>query len=455
MASYHCSVKAGASAGAAAHDAYIEREGKYKKDRDDLEAVEGGNLPTWASCSADFWKASDEHERANAKGYQEYEVALPRELSPQQRLELVREFVRGELGERHTYTFAIHTPRAALDGGEQPHAHIMFSDRHLDGIERPATQHFKRYNAKNPEKGGCRKGEGMMTGEQRSAQLHGIRERWAELQNKHLAMNGHGVRVDHRSLADQGIEREPEQHLGPKQIQTQSPAVDRVLQARSDRTLAAMLGKAIAAAQRRIARVHALALAYLDRAARRTTAEVPVGGPAAVAKPVAGADQVNELAGFLELLRAERKHVIEQGLQLETKMRPVPEQKRAQAANLKTRIEALKPPGLMASKATRQQFDQDLANLRRQGQAALDAEHAAKVAMAEARKMQEDPQPFVLAKIRNERPGLIERMQPLTREPDLVKRAELANEEASRTKSRQQPRSQPVQARQTDDRERG
>jgi len=216
MASYHCTVKAGASSSASAHAAYIEREGKYKsKDRADLEANESGNLPSWAERSSDFWKASDSYERANAKGYREYEVALPREMTPEQRLELVRDFVRQELGDRHAYTFAIHNPRAALEGGEQPHAHIMFSERQRDSIERSEDQYFKRWNAKNPEKGGCKKGDGYKPAEQRKAELVDLRERWAELQNKHLEHHGHADRVDHRTLQERGIDRLPVDHLGP------------------------------------------------------------------------------------------------------------------------------------------------------------------------------------------------------------------------------------------------
>ena len=217
MASYHCTVKAGASSSAGAHAAYIEREGKYKsKDRADLEATESGNLPSWAERSSDFWKSSDSYERANAKGYREYEVALPREMTPEQRLELVRDFVRQELGDRHAYTFAIHNPRAALEGGEQPHAHIMFSERQRDSIERSEDQYFKRWNAKNPEKGGCKKGDGYKPAEQRKAELVDLRERWAELQNKHLEQHGHADRVDHRTLQERGIDRLPADHLGPK-----------------------------------------------------------------------------------------------------------------------------------------------------------------------------------------------------------------------------------------------
>ena len=53
--------------------------------------------------------------------------------------------------ERLPYTLAIH--RGGADG-ENPHAHLIFSERVHDGIERSGEQWFKRYNAKAPEKGG-------------------------------------------------------------------------------------------------------------------------------------------------------------------------------------------------------------------------------------------------------------------------------------------------------------
>ncbi|WP_180336978.1 MobA/MobL family protein, partial [Escherichia coli] len=79
--------------------------------------------------------------------YRELEIALPRELTPEQRLELVQDFVRQEAGERHAWSFASHNPKASIDGGEQPHAHIMMSQRVNDGIERTPEQYFRRYNA--------------------------------------------------------------------------------------------------------------------------------------------------------------------------------------------------------------------------------------------------------------------------------------------------------------------
>ena len=216
MASYHLSVKVGAKGKALAHAEYIEREGEYKvKHQEKLEATEHGNMPEWAKGNPNlFWQCADEFERKNGSTYREIEIALPRELTPEQRKDLVQVFVEQELGEQHAYTWAIHSPKASIEGGEQPHAHIMYSERIQDGIDRGPDQFFKRYNSKNPERGGCQKSNTTKTAEQRKTELVELRERFADLQNAFLEEYGHTDRVDHRSLADRGIERSPEKHLG-------------------------------------------------------------------------------------------------------------------------------------------------------------------------------------------------------------------------------------------------
>ncbi|MCB0197168.1 MAG: MobA/MobL family protein, partial [Anaerolineae bacterium] len=97
-------------------------------------------------------------------------------------------------------------PGAALAGGEQPHAHLMYSERTVDSIERGAEQYFRRYNGKHPELGGCRK-DSAGTEER----LFETRQRWAEVQNAHLQQYGHAAQMNHRSLAEQGIDWAPEQ----------------------------------------------------------------------------------------------------------------------------------------------------------------------------------------------------------------------------------------------------
>ncbi|WP_338327780.1 MobA/MobL family protein [Rosenbergiella epipactidis] len=135
-----------------------------------------------------------------------------------QRLALVRDFVSQEIGERHAYQFAIHNPKAAIAGGEQPHAHIMFSERHCDGIDRDPEQYFKRANSKNPERGGAKKVRFGETPTERKAYLTEQRSRWADLQNAYLEKYQHDDRVDARSYKAQGIDRQPERHLGPYQV---------------------------------------------------------------------------------------------------------------------------------------------------------------------------------------------------------------------------------------------
>lgn len=217
MASYHCTVKSGGKGRAGPHADYIEREGKYspeltqgKSKLEDLEYKASGNMPKWAEHSAGiFWRAADEHERANGATYREIEIALPRELNPDQRRALVEDFIQQQIGDRHAFTFAIHIPKAAIEKGDQPHCHLMYSERTLDGIDRDPEQYFKRANTKNPEKGGCKK-DSAGTKER----LLATRELWAKVQNAHLEKAGCEDRVSHLSLKARGIDRAPEKHLG-------------------------------------------------------------------------------------------------------------------------------------------------------------------------------------------------------------------------------------------------
>ena len=218
MAIARLSVKAGKAGAAGDHAEYIAREGRHKSRLEKGETLEGtdaGNMPAWAATEpAKFWRAADAHERSNGTTYRELELALPRELTPDARAALVREFVTQELGERHPYQWAIHRPKAA-DGKDQPHAHIMFSERRQDGIARDPEQFFKRWNAKHPERGGAHKRFGEVDGPnrsqaQRTADLKALRGRWEAMTNNHLERSGVDARIDMRSYRDQGIDRAPE-----------------------------------------------------------------------------------------------------------------------------------------------------------------------------------------------------------------------------------------------------
>ena len=77
--------------------------------------------------------------------------------------------------------------------------------------------------------GGCRK-DSAGTEER----LLETRQRWAAVQNAHLQQQGHAARVDHRSLADQGIDRAPEQHLGGRRVRQLAPEQREALLERRD-----------------------------------------------------------------------------------------------------------------------------------------------------------------------------------------------------------------------------
>jgi len=67
----------------------------------------------WARDRASLWNAAESAEtRKNARVAREYLVALPVELSPPQRLELVRGFSQ-ELSDRYGFAVDFARPRAA------------------------------------------------------------------------------------------------------------------------------------------------------------------------------------------------------------------------------------------------------------------------------------------------------------------------------------------------------
>ena len=226
MAIARLSVKVGKAGKAGAHAEYIEEDETEK--RQDLEHSDYGNMPVWAEENPMiFWQSADLYERKNGSTYREYEIALPRELNQEQRLELVQDFIQSEIGTKYPYQYAIHNPQA-MDGKDQPHVHLMFNERLQDGIERDPDQYFKRYNPKNPERGGAKKDNTGKSYSERKADIKDLRQRWSEFCNSHLERNGIDSRIDMRSYKDQGIEKEPEKKLLPSQAK--DPMIREALQ---------------------------------------------------------------------------------------------------------------------------------------------------------------------------------------------------------------------------------
>lgn len=190
------------------HAKYILAQDRYVKKQTELEYTNWGNMPSWAKDNpVKFWEMADKNERANGQVYRELVLSLPRELDLEQRQELVKDFIRERIGDKHAYTVAIHTPTAS-DGKEQPHAHLMYSQRINDGIDRDQAHYFKRYNAKNPEKGGARK-EPPKSPAELKKDLLAERQEWEGLVNRRLEMNGLNPECDMRNWQNKGESTAP------------------------------------------------------------------------------------------------------------------------------------------------------------------------------------------------------------------------------------------------------
>lgn len=210
MAIYHLHASTGSRKGgqsAAAKSDYIRREGKYTRDPNEVLATGDGNMPNFAADHpADYWKAADDFERANGRLFKEVEFALPRELTLEQQQNLVNQFA-AELtdGECLPFSYAIHR-----GNDTNPHCHLMISERRNDGIDRDASQWFKRLNRKEPERGGAEKTESLKP----EAWLADTRERWSQRANEALEQHGHKARIDHRSHAARKTLLIPQVHAG-------------------------------------------------------------------------------------------------------------------------------------------------------------------------------------------------------------------------------------------------
>ena len=160
----------------------------------------------WPREREQLWNVAEEAEkRKDARVAREYEVALPHELSQRERTELVREFSQ-EIANRYgvAVDFAIHKPHR--EGDERNHhAHVLTTTRRIEATGLGAKAEIEWADTDRAKRGlGPAKEE-----------VAAIRERWATLTNEKLQEHGHESRVDHRSLKDQGIDREPTTHLGP------------------------------------------------------------------------------------------------------------------------------------------------------------------------------------------------------------------------------------------------
>ncbi len=217
--------------------------------------------PEWQDREK-LWNAVEEAEKTkDSRLAREFVAALPIELSRQQQIELLQDFIREQfVDEGMCADVAIHDT-----DGHNPHAHILLTVRPLtetgawqhktekeylcvkDGEERGFTaSEFKAAQAEGwekqyPYKVGKRKvymapsaahahGHVRVDKHPKSTrygrqnpisaqwnseeQLLVWREAWATAANRCLELAGHAERIDHRSHAERGLEERPTIHEG-------------------------------------------------------------------------------------------------------------------------------------------------------------------------------------------------------------------------------------------------
>ncbi|KQY29494.1 conjugal transfer protein TraA [Caulobacter sp. Root487D2Y] len=209
MAIFHFSVKVisratGASAVASAayrsasrlHDERLDRDHDFtnKSGVVHSEVMLPDGAPEHLADRAALWNTVEAGEkRKDAQLSREVEFSIPREMDQAQGIELARDFVQREMVDRGMVAdLNVHWDVGA-DGLAKPHAHVMLSMREVgkDGF----GAKVRDWN--------------------RTELVEHWREAWADHVNERLAQLDIDARVDHRSLAAQGIDLEPQNKIGP------------------------------------------------------------------------------------------------------------------------------------------------------------------------------------------------------------------------------------------------
>ena len=209
MAIYHFSAKVisranGSSAVASAayrsaselHDERLGRAHDFSNKagvvHSEVLLPEGG--PDRLSDRATLWNEVEAGEkRKDAQLAREVEFAIPREMSQAQGVQLARDFVETQFVKRGMVAdLNVHWDMGK-DGQSKPHAHVMLSMREVgpDGFGKKVRE----WNA--------------------TELLKHWREAWESHVNERLAELDIDARIDHRTLAAQGIDLEPQHKIGP------------------------------------------------------------------------------------------------------------------------------------------------------------------------------------------------------------------------------------------------
>lgn len=177
---------------AGAHVLYIARP-------DAKAELVSEHMPTDPNEARAFLNRGELADRKNARVADKVRLALPRELTPEQRMQLVQDFAQNLTGGRVPSFAGIH---AEGKDAHNPHCHMVIRDRDIETGKRVVRlSDSPRDRAK----------AGM-----EPKAVEWVRAKWEDHANRALEQAGHDVRIDRRTLEAQGIDREPTIHIGPQ-----------------------------------------------------------------------------------------------------------------------------------------------------------------------------------------------------------------------------------------------
>jgi hypothetical protein len=177
----------------------------YNAREEACYAVRSHIIPPGPNEAEAWFRAQEKGERKNARMSDRFIGALPRELTPEQCIEAVEQFCREVTRDRVPWHFALHLELDQRDQPDwNPHAHIIMRDRDIE------TGRRFLYTSAGPKE----RSKLLANGGQ-FWDTSAFRRKWNDVVNTALERAGHDVRVDHRSLKAQGIDRDPQIHIGP------------------------------------------------------------------------------------------------------------------------------------------------------------------------------------------------------------------------------------------------
>lgn len=186
---------------------HILRHGRHAELGSRQEVLFSGlyapaGAPDWCRGAANietFWNRAEAAERRrDAQLAERIIIALPKELTLEQNIWALQDHVREFTRQGRVVQVAIHSAEPEHDE-RNLHAHLLVSSRSLDANGLKATKSDEQ--------------QARYTN--RREYVEHMRERWAQVANRHLERHGLEERLDHRSYQRQGLDREPTLHLGP------------------------------------------------------------------------------------------------------------------------------------------------------------------------------------------------------------------------------------------------